>query len=133
MKYVIDTDWIIHGLRGEQRVVRKLLSIKKDGLAISMASLAELYEGIFRSSKPAKDERVLQDFLSGVTILEIDQETCKDFGRQRARLRKDGHLIGDLDILIAATCIQHRLTLLTDNIRDFERIEDLKIFRGVEN
>ncbi len=128
MRYLIDTDWIIHGLHGIEKVVKKLLELKREGLAISVISLAELYEGVYRSTDPASDEKSLEDFLSGVEILEISEEICKIFGKQRACLRKEGKLIGDFDILIASTCLYHDLTLLTDNIRDFKRIDGLKIF-----
>ena len=128
MKYLIDTDWIIHGLHGKERVIRKLLELRREGLAISVISLAELYEGVYRSTDPDADERSLQDFLSGVSVLEVSGEICKIFGKQRARLRKAGMIIGDFDILIASTCLHYDLILLTDNIRDFKRLENLRIF-----
>ena len=127
MKYLIDTDWIIHGLHGQERVVKKLLESRREGLAVSVISLAELYEGVYHSTDPAADERSLEDFLSGVSVLGISEEICKIFGRERAKLRKEGMTIGDFDILIASTCLHHDLTLLTDNIRDFRRIENLEI------
>jgi tRNA(fMet)-specific endonuclease VapC len=55
------------------------------------------------------------------------EEVCKIFGKERARLRKLGSPIGDLDLLIASICLRYDLTLLTDNIREFERVENLKI------
>jgi tRNA(fMet)-specific endonuclease VapC len=127
MKYLIDTDWLVNHLRGLQRVTRKLEEIVPEGIALSIISLAELYEGIYRSTNPARDEESLRRFLGGITILGIDEEICKIFGRERAKLRKEGKLIGDLDLLIASTCLHHNLTLLTDNIREFERVESLKI------
>jgi len=129
MKYLIDTDWIIHGLHGEKQVTKKLLELKGEGLTISVISLAELYEGVYRSTDPTSDEKVLNDFLTGVSVLGINGEICKIFGRERARLRKEGKPIGDLDLLIASTCLHHELTLLTDNIREFERVENLKILK----
>jgi len=129
MKYLIDTDWIIHGLHGKERVVKKLLELRREGLAVSVISLAELYEGVFRSSDPVADERSLEDFLSGTSVLGISEEICKSFGKERARLRKEGMLIGDFDLLIASTCLHHDLTLLTDNIRDFKRVKNLKMLR----
>jgi len=129
MKYLIDTDWIIYGLRGEERIVKRLLELKRGGLAISIISLAELYEGICYSRDPASDEKVLKDFLSGVTVLGMSEEICKIFGRERAKLRREGKLIGDFDLLIASTCLHYNLTLLTDNIQEFERIENLKILK----
>ncbi|MFO7773082.1 MAG: type II toxin-antitoxin system VapC family toxin [Dehalococcoidia bacterium] len=129
MKYLIDTDWIIHALHGEKRVMRKLLELKGDGLAISIISVAELYEGVYRSPDSTSDEKVLGDFMSGVSVLAISGQICKTFGKERARLRKEGKLIGDFDLLIASTCVHHELTLLTDNIREFERVENLKILK----
>ena len=129
MKYLIDTDWVIHSLRGEKRVMKKLLELKGEGLTINVISLAELYEGVYRSTDPTSDEKVLEDFLTGVSILGISSEVCKIFGRERARLRKEGKLIGDIDLLIACTCLHHDLTLLTDNIREFGRVENLKILK----
>ncbi|NQE52023.1 hypothetical protein C5S29_00420, partial [ANME-1 cluster archaeon GoMg3.2] len=71
--YLVDTDWIIHGLHGKEKEVTKLLELKKEGLAISVISLAELYEGVYGSADPVSNERVLKDFLTGVTVLEINE------------------------------------------------------------
>jgi tRNA(fMet)-specific endonuclease VapC len=62
-----------------------------------------------------------------VTILGIDEEVCKIFGRERGRLRAAGMLVGDFDLLIGATALRHNLTLLTNNRRHFERIAGLRI------
>lgn len=60
-------------------------------------------------------------------LVGIDEETAKIFGRERGRLRAAGMIIGDLDLLIGATALQHTLTLLTNNRRHFERIDGLRI------
>jgi Predicted nucleic acid-binding protein, contains PIN domain len=52
MKYLLDTSWVIHYLRGKEKVVKKLLSLRTEGLAASIITLAELYEGVFRSINP---------------------------------------------------------------------------------
>ena len=69
----------------------------------------------------------LQDFLRGVTLLSVDERTCQIFGRERGCLRAAGLLIGDFDLLIGATALQHELTLLTNNRRHFERLDGLDI------
>lgn len=101
--------------------------MKEEGLAISVISLAELYEGVYRSPDPASNEEILKDFLSGVSVLGMAEEICKIFGRERGRLRKEGKPIGDFDLLIASTCLHYNLTLLTDNIKHFGMVENLKI------
>ena len=57
--YLIDTDWIIHYLNGNKEVVQRLISLKKEGLSISVISLAELYEGAYYSTDPLGNERIL--------------------------------------------------------------------------
>ena len=60
-------------------------------------------------------------------IVQLDDEICRIFAQERGRLRADGNLIGDLDILIGCTAIRHGLTLLTNNRRHFERLRGLTI------
>ncbi len=125
--YLIDTDWVIHYLNNNEKIVEKLISLKKRGLSVSIISLAELYEGIYYSTNPSNNEKILTDFLSGLTILGIDEKICKIFGRKRGKLRKEGKTVGDFDLLIASTCLHHNLTLLTNNIKHFEMVENLKL------
>ncbi len=124
MKYLVDTTWIIDYLRGNQDTIQRLQAYRAEGLAIAIVSLAELYEGVFRSNNPTGNEATLKDFLTGVTVLGIDEEVCIIFGRELARLHQVGRAVGDMDGLIAATALRHDLTLLTAD-RDFERVENL--------
>jgi tRNA(fMet)-specific endonuclease VapC len=124
MTYLVDTTWIIEYLRGNQEVIQRLRSLRDEGLSIAIVSLAELYEGVFRSNNPSSNEAALKDFLTGVTILSIDEEVCIIFGREMARLRQRGMSVGDMDLLIAATALRHNLTLLTQD-QDFQRVENL--------
>ena len=59
---------------------KKLRSLRKEGLAISVISLAELYEGVYYSKDPERGEQSLNDFLSDISILGIEEESCKIFG-----------------------------------------------------
>lgn len=127
MKYLVDTDWAIHYLNGRADVTRHLDSLKQEGVCLSVISLAELYEGVYYSRDPKKDERGLQDFLRGIVLMGVDEHAAKIFGQQRGKLRSTGMLIGDIDLFIAATALQHELVLLTDNRRHFERINGLKL------
>jgi len=125
--YLIDTDWIIHYLNGSRNIVSKLRSLEKEGFAISVISLAELYEGIYYSTNPDGNEKALNDFLSGVSIIGVEDEICRLFGKERGRLRQTKKLIGDFDLLIASTCLHHNLTLLTNNRKHYKMVEGLKI------
>ena len=126
--YLIDTDWIIHYLTGNSAIIKKLWEFRPEGLGVSILSVAELYEGVYYSRNPMASQKSVDNFLENLSILELNLEICRVFGEQRGKLRKQGNMIGDLDLLIAATSLHHGLTLLTNNVRHFERLEGLKIF-----
>ncbi len=125
--YLLDTDWIIDHLNGVAAVTARLKELQPTGLAVSIISLAELYEGVHYSRDPVRSETSLQQFLTGLSILPIDDEVCRIFGRERGRLRQQGRTIGDFDLLIAATCLRHQLQICTNNRRHFEAVEGLAI------
>jgi tRNA(fMet)-specific endonuclease VapC len=126
-RYLIDTDWVIHYLSANTTVVQRVDACRTDGVAVSIATVAELYEGVYGSSDTADTERAVQQFLRGVPILGIDEPTARRFGKERNRLRATGQLIGDVDLFIGATAFTHGLTLLTNNRRHFERLDGLAI------
>ena len=125
--YLVDTDWAIHHLNGHPVITQRLQDLHHEGLALSVAALAEIYEGVYYSRDPEASERSLIAFLESVSLIGIDEETAKIFARERGRLRAMGMLIGDVDLFIAATALQHSVTLLTNNRRHFERIPGLWI------
>jgi len=127
MRYLVDTDWAIHYLNGQDRIRKRLEELRTEGLALSAISLAELYEGVWYSRDPEKSEEMLNSFLKGVSLIGIDENTCKLFGKERGRLRAQGKSIGDFDLLIGMTARQHDLTLLSNNRRHFELIQGLPI------
>ena len=127
INYLIDTDWIIHYLLGAAPIKEKLHQLRPEGLAISIISLAEVYEGVFYSRDPEASRQGFAEFLEDVSILGIDEEICQVFAKERGKLRKKGALIGDFDLLIASACLFHEVTLLTNNVRHFERIDGLKL------
>ncbi|NUO10348.1 MAG: type II toxin-antitoxin system VapC family toxin [Candidatus Brocadia sp.] len=96
MKYLVDTDWIIDHFRGVELITRKLEHIAPQGVAISIISLAEIYEGVFAFKDPAKSQQLLNEFLApDLKVLGINEDICKVFGRERTNLRKKEQLIGD--------------------------------------
>jgi len=125
--YLVDTNWVIHYLNDHPAIVARLQDLSAEGIALSYISLAELYEGVFYSRNPQHSEEGLNAFLRGVEILSLDEETTRIFGRERGRLRGQRKMIGDFDLLIGATALRHDLTLLTNNRRHFELIQQLQI------
>jgi predicted nucleic acid-binding protein len=90
-----------------------------------MATLAELQEGVNSGSDPDGQSSLLQDFLADVEVLPIDAEVCAAFGRERARLRREGQLVADMELLVAATALRHGLIVLTERRELAGRFPDL--------
>ena len=127
MKYLVDTDWVIDYLNDVNRTVLRLDDLMPDGVGMSIVSLAEIYEGVFRGSDPQGAERQLQNFLNDVAIVPLDDAICRIFTLERGRLRAPEFLTDNFDLLIGSTAIRHDLTLLTNNRRHFERLQGLSI------
>jgi len=127
LSYLVDTDWAVHWLHGNERIRQRMEELRGQGLALSAVSLAELWEGVHYSRDPLQSEHGLNDFLRRVSFVSIVEETCKLFGKERGRLCAAGKRVADFDLIIGVTARQHELTLLTNNRRHFENIEGLRI------
>ena len=127
MTYMLETDWAVYYLRGKEEIIDRLDEFQPQGIGLSIISLAELYAGVYYSNSPVTAKEDLDNLLSSVKILGVNEEICRIFGEENARLRKYGQIIADFDLLIAATCLNHGLKLLTNNLRHFDRIKDLEI------
>ncbi len=127
MNYLIDTDLIIDGLHGVASALTLLEDLAPSGLAVSILSLGELYEGAYHTLDPEAHREGVDRFLQGYRLVGLDQSTMARFARERAALRRQGLMIPDFDLLIAATALTHQLTLVTRNTRHFQRIPGLQI------
>ena len=127
MQYLVDSDWVIDSLHAVEPVRTRLRELLPAGVGMSMIALAEVYEGVYWSREREDDEPELDAFLGEVQLVSIDEEVSRIFARERGRLRAAGKIIGDLDLLIGATALRHDLTLLTNNLVHFERVEGLTI------
>ena len=127
VSYLVDTDWAIDYLNGQDRTRKRLEDIEESGLVFSIISLAEVYEGIYYSKDPEGNEKALLDFLQDVTLINIDEEISRLFGKERGRLRAVGKMTSDFDLLVGITARRYGLTLLTNNRRHFENVEGLRI------
>jgi tRNA(fMet)-specific endonuclease VapC len=126
MKYLVDSDWVVDYLAGKQQAVSLLTSVWQDGIAISLITLGEIYEGIYYGRDPQQSEAVFRQFLRSVDVLPLNRSIMQRFARIRGDLRQRGQLIGDPDILIAATALYHNLTLLTRNKKHYQRVPLLR-------
>ena len=130
MRYLIDTDWVADHLDGRPEAVRLLASLVPEGLAISLITYGEIYEGILYSRRPEPSEVEFLEFLRWARVLPLNENIMRRFAGIRGGFRLRGQLIGDTDILIAATALHHDLILVTRNRQHFERIPELKLYEA---
>lgn len=128
MIYFLDTSTIIWYLKNDPKIVSQIDNLEGE-LTSSYICLAELYEGVYRALNGAeKIEEGIKNIFDGLShIYNIDWEIANKFGQLRAKLKKKGEILEDIDILIAATCLTYNLILVTSNIKHFQRIENLKL------
>ncbi len=130
MKYLIDSDWVIDYLNAQSQTIATLQRLEPDGLAISIITYAEVYEGILFSRDPARGHRGFRQFLRAVDVLPLTRRITHRFGAIRGRLpRQIRQQVGDMDLLIAATALHHNMTFLTNNRRDYQHVPGIVFYR----
>ena len=128
MRYLIDTNICIYIMNERPpEVLRKFRDQEPGAIAISSITVSELQYGVYKSSRIKENRQRLKDFLYPFTILDYDEDAAAEYGRIRADLEKKGLVIGPHDMLIAAHAVSRNLTLVTNNTREFERIEALQV------
>jgi tRNA(fMet)-specific endonuclease VapC len=131
MSHLVDTDVVVGWLKGRQEEISLLKNLSQEGLAISLITYGEIYEGIYYGRDPEANEKLFQQFLRWVDVLPLNRQIMRRFARIRGQLRRSGQLISDSDILIAGTALYHDLTLVTHNTRHFNRIPTLKLHQSM--
>lgn len=126
MEYLLDTNICIHFFRGKYGVIDKLNSVGLRNCAISEITLAELVYGAENSDNPEKNFGIIEKFINQLTIIPI-LDSVRIYGKEKSRLRKSGKMISDFDLLIGCTAIEKDLILVTENVKEFKRILNLKI------
>lgn len=128
MKYMLDTNIIVYAKNNRPEIVlEKFQQYKPEELCVSAITLAELEYGVWNSSRPEQNRAALMLFLSGIQVLPFEGNAAREYGGIRADLKKKGIPIGANDLLIAAHAKAAGLTLVTNNTREFERVEGLKL------
>jgi len=126
MKYLLDSNICIHFFRGKFGVYEILESVGLKNCAISEITLAELVFGAEKSDYPQKNKEIINEFTDQITILPIFDAIPK-YAKEKARLQKEGKIISDFDLLIGCTAIENDLIMVTENVKEFERISDIII------
>ncbi len=126
-KYLIDSDILINFLKGKQEVVEILSKIPINELYISRINYTELIYGAYNSTKINQNLKVIEPFLDSFEVLEFTKISSLIFAKEKARLKKGGNIIADMDLMIASIAIENDCTLISNNIKHFDRIQNLKL------
>ncbi|MHC4872769.1 MAG: type II toxin-antitoxin system tRNA(fMet)-specific endonuclease VapC [Planctomycetota bacterium] len=133
MKYMLDTNICIYIIKKHPLKVIKTLQKKKVGnICISAITLAELEYGVEKSNRKLQNQLALTEFLAPIEILDFDDSAAKYFGIIRTQLENKGKVIGPFDIQIAAHALSKNQILVTNNVKEFSRIPELKIENWVK-
>lgn len=130
MPYLVDTDWVIDHLANVPEAVRLLDRLAQDGIAISIITYMEVYQGVLRNPSPEEAQSKLRAFVNAVPILPFSATVAQRCAHLRETLRKQGKRVNAraLDLIIAATAFEYDLTLVTRNTEDYADIPELKLY-----
>ena len=133
MTYMLDTNICIYVMKKKpENVLRRFREEMDGGICISSITLAELEYGMKHSSDPVKNEQALLRFLAPLSVLPFGAAAASEYGEMRAYLQSRGTPIGPLDMLIAAHARVEGMTLVTNNMREFERVPELDLENWAE-
>ena len=125
---MLDTNICIYLINNKlPELAQKITDIPKDSICISVITQAELEFGVYKSQNPAKNAHALVRFLSAIGVIDFGTKAAAAYGEIRANLERKGTAIGNMDMLIAAHARSLGLTVVTNNTKEFARVEGLEI------
>lgn len=125
-KYLLDTNICVYLLKGLFDLDKKIEKAEIENCFVSEITIAELKFGVENSVHQEKNRKTIDEFVNRFTILPIFN-SLDTYAKEKARLRKTGNSLDDFDLLIGATAISNDLILVTKNVSDFERLEEIEI------
>ena len=125
--FILDTNILLYAFKGQGGCRERINHAPAQSLAISSVTVFEIEFGLAKSNSPSHLREFLQKLQKRSELLSLDEPSAAHAGRLRAHLAALGQPIGSYDLLIAGIALAHKLTLVTRNTREFERVPGLKI------
>jgi len=126
--YLLDTNICIYAInKRSEKVVKRVISHLPHQIKISSVTIAEMEYGASKSQDRDKNRYAILNFVSAFDILAFDDADAEIYGQIRAELEGKGKVIGPYDMQIAAQALAKDLILVTNNVKEFERVEGLRI------
>ncbi len=132
LRYLLDTNIVIYVIKRKPLSALQVFNEQAGHMAISSITLAELLHGAEKSNAPAQSLAAVEDFCSRLEVLPYGPKAAQHYGSIRSALEKQGKTIGVNDLHIAAHARSEGLTLVSNNLREFERVEALQLANWAE-
>ena len=127
MTRLLDTDACIGVLRQCPGMVQRFSQVAPPDCAVPMVTVYELFGGLAKAQDPATERQKVERFISAIIELPLDRAGAETAANIRAELERQGTPIGPYDFLIAGQAVAGGLTLVTNNVREFQRVSGLKL------
>ena len=125
LRYLLDTNICIYVIKRRPRQMLERFNQHAGHMAISAITLAELLHGVEKSAAPERNLAVVENFCSRLEVLSYGAKASLHYGQIRSSLERQGMPIGVNDLHIAAHARSEGLTLVSNNLREFERVDGL--------
>lgn len=127
LKYLLDTNICIYVINRRPPALRSIFNEQIGHMAISSVTLSELVYGAEKSAKVNQNLAVVESFAARLEVLPYGKEAAWHFGQIRSELERGGKTIGAYDLMIAAHARAEGLMLVTNNLREFKRVQGLRL------
>lgn len=128
MKFLLDTNICIYIIKKKPlQVLERFAQHRVGDIGISSVTLSELVHGVAKSARPEQNHRALEAFIVPLLIAPYDEAAAFHYGEIRADLERAGTPIGAMDLMIAAHARSLGLVLVSNNLREFERVQGLRL------
>jgi tRNA(fMet)-specific endonuclease VapC len=125
-KYLLDTNICAYFLNGKFNLEAKIEKVGFENCVISEITIAELKYGVEKSTHKEKNRKTIETFQTNFNVIPIFP-SLDIYAKEKARLKTKGKILDDFDLLIGSTAIFNNLTLVTKNVSDFDRLENIEI------
>lgn len=126
LKYMLDTNIVIYVIKNRPAEIADVFNRHVGQMCVSSITLAELMYGVEKSSNTTKNRKEVEDFISRLDVVSYGSKAASHYGDIRASLHRSGNIIGPNDLFIAAHARSEGLILVTNNLKEFDRVDGLR-------
>ena len=127
LRYILDTDICIYAIKSKPPELREVFNRQSPHLCISAVTYAELVFGAEKSAHVERNLGVVENFAARMPVLAFSEKASAHYGQIRAELERRGTPIGPYDLMISGHARSEGLVLVTNNTREFGRVEGLRL------